>query len=93
MQNAPNGADQNVVGALRLRGSLKEKALERALQLVMERHDALRTHFLRHADGSLHQVGSCICQSVDTDIDYTKALTAPVAYFSKGREGWKMAAL
>ena len=56
MQNAPGGADQNVVGALRLRGALNREALQGALQVVMERHDALRTRFAFAADGSLEQV-------------------------------------
>ena len=56
MQTAPGGADQNVVGALRLRGALNREALQGALQVVMERHDALRTHFAFAADGGLEQV-------------------------------------
>ncbi len=58
-QTAPGGADQNVVGALRLRGALHREALQGALQLVMERHDALRTGFATAADGSLEQVRLC----------------------------------
>ena len=56
-QTAPGGADQNVVGALRLRGALNREALQGALQSVMARHDSLRTRFAIAADGSLLQVG------------------------------------
>jgi predicted nucleic acid-binding protein len=55
-QTSPEGADQNVVGALRLRGALDQGALVEALHLVMRRHDALRTHFVHAADGTWQQV-------------------------------------
>lgn len=58
LQNAPGGADQNVVGALRLKGALDQAALQGALQNVMQRHDALRTRFAFAADGTLQQVCS-----------------------------------
>ena len=64
VQTAPGGADQNVVGALRLRGALHSAALRGALQTVMGRHDALRTHFALAADGTLEQVRPrCVPQS------------------------------
>ena len=56
MQNSPDGADQNVVGALRLKGVLNQAALQDALHLVMRRHDALRAHFVHAADGAWQQV-------------------------------------
>ncbi len=55
-----------MVGALRLRGALHREALQGALQLVMERHDALRTHFAVAQDGSLEQV----CRLVNCDSSY-----------------------
>ena len=56
MQNSPGGADQNVVGALRLKGVLSQEALQGALLAVMRRHDALRTRFAVTAAGTLRQV-------------------------------------
>ena len=56
VQNSPGGADQNVVGALRLKGALSQEALQSALLAVMRRHDALRTRFAVTAAGTLRQV-------------------------------------
>lgn len=56
MQTSPDGADQNVVGALRLKGALNQAAMQDALHLVMRRHDALRAHFVHAADGTWQQV-------------------------------------
>lgn len=50
------GADANVPGALRLRGTLDQSALQGALQQVMCRHDALRTRFAFRPDGPIVQV-------------------------------------
>ena len=56
VQNTPGGADQNVVGALRLKGALNQEALKGALLAVMRRHDALRTRFAVTAAGTLRQI-------------------------------------
>ena len=56
VQNSPGGADQNVVGALRLKGALSQEALQGALLAVMRRHNALRTRFAATAAGTLRQV-------------------------------------
>ena len=61
MQTSPDGADQNVVGALRLKGALNQAALQDALHLVMRRHDALRAHFAHAADGTWQQVTLTAC--------------------------------
>ncbi|CAL8464403.1 g3938 [Coccomyxa elongata] len=55
-QLASAGADANVPGGLRLRGKVDQVALQRALQAVMCRHDALRTRFLTRPDGAVVQV-------------------------------------
>ena len=57
VQACPHDADCNVPGALRLRGPLVEHALKGALALVLQRHDALRTHIsTSHAGGAPVQV-------------------------------------
>ena len=61
MQTSPDGADQNVVGALRLKGALNQAALQDALHLVMCRHDALRARFVHAADGAWQQVTLTAC--------------------------------
>jgi pristinamycin I synthase-3/4 len=47
--------EYNVPHALRLRGELDEKALERALNAIIERHESLRTHF-EEVDGQPVQI-------------------------------------
>jgi hypothetical protein len=37
--------EYNIPGALRLRGVLDHKALEKAINTIVERHEILRTHF------------------------------------------------
>ena len=61
VQTSPDGADQNVVGALRLKGALNRAALQDALRLVMCRHDALRARFVHAADGAWQQVTLTAC--------------------------------
>jgi amino acid adenylation domain-containing protein len=51
----PGSATYNIPGALRLTGTLDERALERALGEIVRRHEALRTVFAE-ADGSPVQV-------------------------------------
>lgn len=52
----PGGSDYNMQVALRLNGALDLNALRRALHLVLERHEALRT--------TLHHVGDCVVQRI-----------------------------
>ena len=47
--------EYNMAFALRLRGELDEKALERAINTIVERHESLRTHF-EERDGEPEQV-------------------------------------
>jgi amino acid adenylation domain-containing protein len=44
-QLRPNSPEYNIPGATRLVGRLQRAALERAITTIVERHDALRTHF------------------------------------------------
>ena len=45
-QLAPNSTAYNIVNAVRLRGPLDKAALERALGLIVQRHEILRTRFV-----------------------------------------------
>src|SRR5829696_7677484 len=45
-QLQPDSATYNIPGAVRLRGSLDARALERTLDEVVRRHEALRTRFV-----------------------------------------------
>src|ERR1700719_3301882 len=51
----PGSTGYNVAGALRLRGELDREALERAINMIVERHESLRTHFAE-VDGKASQV-------------------------------------
>ncbi|GCE13518.1 non-ribosomal peptide synthetase [Tengunoibacter tsumagoiensis] len=55
-QLVPQSTAYHLPLLLRLTGPLNEDALERALQEVVQRHEALRTHFLLRADGRPAQV-------------------------------------
>jgi len=39
-------SDYNIMEALRLRGKLNQPALERAINMIVKRHESLRTHFI-----------------------------------------------
>jgi pristinamycin I synthase-3/4 len=47
--------EYNVPGALRLHGALDQRALEKAINTIVERHEILRTHF-EEVDGEAVQV-------------------------------------
>ncbi|HLL48225.1 MAG TPA: condensation domain-containing protein, partial [Longimicrobiaceae bacterium] len=52
----PDGAAYNVPAAMRLRGALDARALERALGEVVRRHEALRTTFAERDDAPVQTV-------------------------------------
>ena len=52
----PESAFYNVASALRLRGALKARALERALGEIVRRHEALRTVFREVEGGAVQEV-------------------------------------
>ncbi len=47
------GAQYNIPAALRLRGELDVEALERSLQFLVKRHEALRSAFEKNAEGGV----------------------------------------
>lgn len=52
----PGKAHYNIPGAVRLTGKLDVAALERSLSEIVRRHEALRTTFALHEDGTPRQV-------------------------------------
>lgn len=59
----------HVAGALRLRGALDGEALRRAIELVRERHEALRTRFVSDGDGAPRQAIEPACALVLPVVD------------------------
>ncbi|HEX7242090.1 MAG TPA: amino acid adenylation domain-containing protein, partial [Longimicrobiaceae bacterium] len=55
-QLEPGSAVYNMPFALRVRGAVRVEALERALEMLVERHESLRTVFRRAGDGEPVQV-------------------------------------
>ncbi|MGB3737061.1 MAG: amino acid adenylation domain-containing protein, partial [Ilumatobacter sp.] len=64
-QLAPESVAYNVSGAVRLEGPLDTDALRRAVELVVARHDALRTEFGQRDGQPVQRVGD----AVDVDVD------------------------
>jgi amino acid adenylation domain-containing protein len=55
-QLEPNSALYNIPAALRLRGPLDRAALQKALDLIVTRHEALRTCFVQHGEWPAQQI-------------------------------------
>ena len=72
-QLAPGGHAYNVPAALRLKGSLDSGALQKALDEIVRRHEALRTVF-RFEDGKLtqHIQPASACELARTDFSGTE---------------------
>lgn len=76
----------NIVQSFRLRGKLDEAVLARSLDALVARHDALRTRFVRRADGLVQQVVPAALVSVPlVRLDMT-GLAEPAQRESRLRE-------
>ncbi|WP_086838059.1 condensation domain-containing protein [Amycolatopsis kentuckyensis] len=76
----PGQATYHVVAAVRLAGELDRAALERGLNTVVARHEALHTVFELEDDGPVQVIGAAPVLTVDvTDVDPADAEAAVAA--------------
>ncbi|TBV12885.1 non-ribosomal peptide synthase/polyketide synthase [Stutzerimonas kirkiae] len=66
-QRQPDSVAYNIPGGLRLRGELDVEAVQQAFETLIERHESLRTHFVRDADGNGLQ---CVLEQGDCPLLY-----------------------
>ncbi|HVL01851.1 MAG TPA: amino acid adenylation domain-containing protein, partial [Dongiaceae bacterium] len=71
----PGTSANNMPMALKIRGALREDALQKAFRELIRRHESLRTHFAAGADGEPVQI---ITQSVDWRMALVDLSTLPV---------------